>query len=119
MRVDAPDMTRQTGFSKEQERDGAAENEKHLASRLEQAFRSGLDTCFCWRAIVVCWNFLRSQRGRAGFYPANYSPEAMGWICPRGGKSAMRSRMTLSFRIWTENRDDGGALFRIRLPLIR
>ena len=33
-----------------------------LAGHLEKAFQSGLDTCLCWRAIVVCRNFLRSQQ---------------------------------------------------------
>jgi len=60
--ADAPDMTTRTGFSKEQERSGAAENQKCLASRPEKACQSGLDACFYRRVVVVCRNFLRAQQ---------------------------------------------------------
>jgi hypothetical protein len=58
----APNMTTRIDFSKEQERGGAAENQKRLAGRTEKARRSGLDACFYRRAIVVCRNFLRAQQ---------------------------------------------------------
>jgi len=58
----APNMTTRIDFSKEQERGGAAENQKRLASRTEKARRSGLDACFYRRAIVVCRNFLRARQ---------------------------------------------------------
>jgi hypothetical protein len=55
-------MTTRTGFSKEQERSGAAENQKCPASRPEKACRSSLDACFYRRVVVVCRDFLRAQQ---------------------------------------------------------
>jgi hypothetical protein len=63
MRADTPDMTTRTGFSKEQDRDSAAENQECLTSCLEKARWSSFDTCFCRRGIVVCGNFLRAEQG--------------------------------------------------------
>jgi hypothetical protein len=62
MRSDTPDMTTPASYSKEKECDPAAENQKRLASCLEKARPSSLDTCFWWRAIVVCRNFLCAKQ---------------------------------------------------------
>jgi len=55
-------MTALNGFSKKQDRDGAAKNQQCLGSRPETACRSSLDTCYWWRAIVVCRNFLWAKQ---------------------------------------------------------
>jgi hypothetical protein len=55
-------MTARTDFSKEQDRDSAAENQKYLTSCLEKSCWSSLDTCLCRRGIVICGNVLRANQ---------------------------------------------------------
>jgi hypothetical protein len=92
-------MTTRTGFSKEQERSGAAENQKCLASCPETACRSSLDACFYKRVVVVCRNFLRAQQDVGDLWlPAHRHDNASN---EHGGKQYRRDPNAMTPINWS------------------